>query len=292
MIEKHIKPTLGNHKLKKLSVYDVRAAIGALEERGCTARTRIECLRILSACFSCAMREELLHRNVAQLVEKPKYIKKETTIWTAEQASFFLRSIKNHPQYILFLLLLTYGMRRGEALGLRYCDIDFESGLIHIRQQIGRIGEEIRAWPPKTASSRRTLPLMANVRTALLEHAEKNNITISPYNPQIHFSTQGTVVISEVGTPLEPRNVARCFGSLLKKTGLPRIKIHAMRHTAATVLKELNVPIKDAQLILGHSDIATTLNIYQHGTPDTHRAAISAIEGRLLGEAVMPHIAA
>ena len=90
--------------------------------------------------------------------------------------------------------------------------------------------------------------------------------------------------MSGVGTPLEPRNFARCFHELAKKAGLLRIKIHAMRHTAATVLKDLNAPVKDAQLILGHSNISTTLNIYQHGTPEAHRAAISAVEKRLFGK--------
>jgi integrase len=88
--------------------------------------------------------------------------------------------------------------------------------------------------------------------------------------------------VSKVGTPLEPRRIGRIFDSLQNKVGLPRIKIRAMRHTAVTVLKDLNVPAKDAQLILGHANISTTLNIYQHGTPETHRVAISAMEGRLI----------
>ena len=133
----------------------------------------------------------------------------------------------------------------------------------------------------KTANSRRTLPLLDNVRAALMTHAEKNGIALPQFNPYFELSIQGTVVISEVGTPLEPRNLARCFNILTKKAKLPRIKIHAMRHTAATVLKDLNVPLKDAQLILGHSNISTTLNVYQHGTPETIRAAIFAIEERL-----------
>lgn len=281
MINKHIKPTIGNHKLKDLSVYNVRCAMLALEKGGCSARTRLECIKILSACLKCAMREELINRNVAQLVERPKYVQKETLIWTAEQAALFLHTIKDHPQYITFLLLLTYGMRRGEVLGLRWSDIDFDNELIYIRQQIGRINGRIIARDVKTANSRRTLPLVVNVRTALMEHAKRKCIIPPPFNHYFELSTKDTVVVSETGTPLEPRNLTRCFNILLKKAGLPRIKVHAMRHTAATILKDLNIPVKDAQLILGHSDISTTLNIYQHGTPETHRIAISAVENRL-----------
>ncbi|MDR1629490.1 MAG: site-specific integrase [Oscillospiraceae bacterium] len=282
MIKNHIKPACGNCKLRSLSTYNVRHMLEVLKENGCSERTRLACLRILSACLNCAVREELIFRNAAQLVEKPKYIPKETTIWTAEQAALFLRTIKEHPQYIAFLLLLTYGMRRGEVLGLRWSDIDFDSGWIHVRQQIGRVNGVIKARELKTGNSRRVLPLMSNVRAALLEHAEKNGVVLSPFNPYFKLSISGTVVASKAGTPLEPRNLTRYYNDLVEKANLPRIKIHAMRHTAATLLKDLNVPVKDAQLILGHSSISTTLNIYQHGTPETHRTAISAVESRLL----------
>jgi integrase len=281
VIKNHIKPTLGSHKLRNLSVYDVRRALDALKEGGCMVATVQKYLQTLSACLNCAMREELICRNVARLVERPKYIPKETVIWTAEQAALFLRTVKGHPQYIAFLLLLTYGMRRGEVLGLRWRDIDFENGLIYVRQQIGRINGEIMARDLKTANSRRVLPLMANVHAALTEHAKNSGVAPSQFTPHFELSTEGTVVVSEAGTPLEPRNLARCFHRLSEKAGLPRIKVHAARHTAATFLKDFNVPVKDAQLILGHANISTTLNIYQHGTPETHRAAISAVEDRL-----------
>ena len=123
VIRKHIIPTLGNHKLQDLRVYDVRRALEMLKDRGCSGRTGQKLLQILSACLNCAMREELIYRNVAQLVDKPKHTPKETVIWTAEQATLFLRMAKNHPQYIAFLLFLTYGARRGEVLGLRWSDI-------------------------------------------------------------------------------------------------------------------------------------------------------------------------
>jgi integrase len=228
------------------------------------------------------MREELIFRNVAQLVEKPKHTPKKSIIWTAEQAASFLKTAKNHPQYIAFLLLLTYGMRRGEVLGLRWHDIDFENGVIHVRQHIDRINGKIMARDLKTANSRRELPLMASVRAALLTHAEQHGITPPPFSPHLEYSTQGTVVISEVKTPLEPRNLARCLSDLRQKVDLPHIRIHDTRHMAATFLKDLNVPVKDAQLILGHANISTTLNIYQHGTPETQRTAIAAVEKRLL----------
>jgi len=279
-IEHYIKPALGGIKLSSLNIQDVRRALDTLKIQGHSGRTGQHFLQILSSYLTNAMREELIFRNVAQLVDKPKHTPKATVIWTTEQAALFLENAKDHPQHIAFLLFLTYGMRRGEVLGLRWEDIDFENGLIHVRQQIDRIGE-IKARDLKTANSRRILPLLANVRATLMDCVVERGIEPTPFNPYFIPSTKGTVVVSEAGTPLEPRNLTRCFGILTKKAGLPRIKVHAMRHTAATALKDLGVPIKDAQLILGHSSITTTLNIYQHGTPETHRVALSALEKRL-----------
>jgi len=281
-INKYIKPTMGNHKLQEFSIYNVRQALDVLKKQGCAVTMRQKCLCVLSSCLSHAMRDELIHRNVAQLIEKIEYTPKETIIWTTAQAAQFLQAVKNHPHYIAFLLLLTYGMRRGEVLGLRWCDIDFSNDLIHVRQQIGRINGEIMARELKTKNSRRALPLMENVRATLLEYAKKHVVTLPPFNPYFELSTQGTVVSSKSGKPLEPRYLCKCFENLTQEAGLPRIKLHAMRHTAATIIKDLNVPVKDAQMILGHADISTTLNVYQHGTPESYRTAISAVENRLL----------
>jgi integrase len=283
VIKIYIKPTLGNIKLQKLTVHDVRAALNKLHEDGCLGATLQKYYQVLSTCLNCAMREELVQKNVVMLAEKPKYTQKITAIWSAEQATYFLTSIKEHPQYIVFLLLLTYGMRRGEALGLRFVDIDFDNNQIHLRQQIDRINGVIKARDLKTKNSRRVLPLLPNIRSALLGIIKKREIAMPKFNPEFEMSTEGTVVVSGAGTPLEPRNLAKCFERLVKKLGLPRIKIHAMRHTAATILKDLNVPIKDIQLILGHANISTTLNIYQHGTPETQRTALSEVEYILAG---------
>jgi len=136
MIKNHITPVLGAHKLYNLSVMNVRCGVNTWKENGCGGATIQKCLRILSTCLTNAMREELIFRNVAQLVEKPKYTPNETEIWTVEQARIFLREVKNHPQYIAFLFLLLYAPRRGETLGLRWSDIDFEKKQIHVRQQI------------------------------------------------------------------------------------------------------------------------------------------------------------
>jgi integrase len=179
-IKNHLKPTLGGHSLKELSVGDVRQALKTLERRKSGVVSVRKSLQALSSCLSCAMREELVFLNVAQLVEKPQYTPRETEIWTKEQATHFLRAIQDHPQYVAFLLLFTYGMRRAEALGLRYSDIDFENKRIHIRQQVARVDGIVAARPLKTKNSRRTLPLVDIVECALLEHARRQGMAMPP----------------------------------------------------------------------------------------------------------------
>ena len=151
-----------------------------------------------------------------------------------------------------------------------------------MRQQIYRINGKVVARDLKTKNSRRVLPITTKVRDALLEHADKNSVTLPPFDPYCKLSTEGTVAINSAGKRIQPSSLKWCFNNLTKKAGLPHITIHAMRHTAATILKDLNVPVKDVQMILGHSNITTTLNIYQHGTPENYGAAITSVEQRLL----------
>jgi integrase len=157
--------------------------------------------------------------NVAEFIDRPKYKPGNTMIWAAEQTSFFLERVKKHPQYIAFLLLLTYGMRRGEVLGIRWCDIDFENDNIYVRQQVSRINGAIKVGELKTESSFRVIPISPDIRAALLEHAKKNNVEIPPFEPYFKMSLDGTIVRSKVGTPVEPRNLQRCFQNLAAKAG-------------------------------------------------------------------------
>jgi integrase len=281
MIDNHLKPALGSHKLKTLSEQNIEHGINLIIQNGFAGSVAQKCLQIMITCLKRAVKEKLILTNVALLVEKPEYTPKETMIWIADQTAIFLEAIKDHPQYIAFLLLFTYGMRRGEVLGLRWSDIDFENNNIHVRQQIGRINGCLKASKLKTKNSFRVIPLDMAIRMAIIEHAKKNIVEIPPFNPHFKLSTQGTIVTSNAGTPLDPRNLIRIFHNLSKQAGLPRIKVHATRHIAATNFKDVNMPIVDAQKVLGHAKPETTLKFYQHGTTETQRIGISAAVKRL-----------
>lgn len=288
MVNKHLKPALGGYILKELNVENVDQGLDTIIENGYAGSVACKCRQVLVTCLKRAMKERKVMFNAASLVDKPAYKPKERVVWSADMAALFLESVKDHQQYIAFLLVMTYGMRRGEVLGLRWCDIDFINGDIHVRQQIYRLNSALKADSLKTDSSFRILPLDPEIHIALIEHAKKNNIDIPPFEPKFQLSLHGTVVRSKADTPIEPRNFLRCFQNLVKKLGLPHLTVHDKRHIAATNFKDSGIPVLDAAKLLGHAKPETTLRIYQHGTSETQRTGISIALSRLSSKATAP----
>lgn len=269
-IRLNLKPALGKHYLRQLTVPTVQRFLNDCLAAGDSVR-KVQIMRtVLGAALSRAVREELVARNVAHLVELPTWERSEIEPWSADEATAFIDHARPNPLYPAFLLLLIYGLRRGEVLGLRWCDVDFKDGTLHIRQQLQRVGGELHQGPVKTKAGRRDLPLVGAGRAALLEqHARQQATGLSG----------GLVFTTATGRPIEPNNFVRSFQRLCRQHGLRVIKVHHLRHTAATLLKKLGVPARDTQLILGHSHISVTQEIYQHVDMDSRRDALERIEG-------------
>lgn len=224
---------------------------------------------VLRAALTRAMREELITRNVASLVELPKWEGREGTPWTIDEARRFLLAAADDPLHVAFLLAALYGLRRGEVLGLRWRDVDFNNPQLHIRQQVQRFDGQLQQVPLKTKASRRNLPLIEELRTALYAQYEATGKGIS-----------GLVFSTSTGQPIEPRNYRRSFMRLCEKAGVRPIRTHDMRHTAATLLNKVGASARDAQLILGHSTVTITQNIYQHDDLESRLDALGQV-GRL-----------
>ena len=277
---------LGRIPLSKLTIQDVQRLFNGQIESGASARIIQRNRSVLRAALSRAEREELVVRNVAKLVDIPAYRRKAITPWTAEQSMTFLSSAVGHRWYGAYLMLLTYGMRRGEVLGLRWSDVDLEIGAIRIEQQLQRIGKNLEAGVVKTEAGRRALPLIPIVRTALEELAEKRSASRASANPDDPLSD--LVFLSSTGTPIDPKNFVRDFHKIREKAGLPRITVHHTRHTAATTLKNLGVPARDTQLILGHAHITTTQQLYQHADVEGQTRALERVGTLLTGGVAVP----
>ena len=235
---------------------------------------------VLGAALARAMREELLQRNVARLTTLPPATPDRRQPWTAEEARRFLGAARVDPLYPAFVLLLVYGLRRGEVLGLSWRDVDTGNGVLRIRQQLVRAGGRLRLGPVKTAAGRRELPLIGIVDDVLGRQAEMRIVG----SRSDEWTAHELVFTTRTGHPVEPRNLARSFSRISARAGLRPIRLHDLRRTTATLLKNLGVPPRDTMEILGHTRIAVTMEIYTSADGTSRRDAIGKLS-QLLGTA-------
>jgi integrase len=278
----HLAPALGKYHLKRLSVPIVQAFLNGKLGAGLSVRNVQIMRQVLSAALSRAVREELITRNVAQLVELPAWEPNVVVPWTPTEALAFLQAAIDDPLYPAFVLLLLYGLRRGEVLGLRWQDIDFETQIIHVRQQIHRSQGQLRIGPVKTRAGSRDLPLLGLARGALLARKEQQQADRMKLGSA--WADTGLVFTTRTGRPIEPRNLVRSFVRIRDSHGIQKIRVHAIRHTTASLLKDLGVPARDTQIILGHAHISTTQQIYTHVDEAARREALMRLN-KLLGGA-------
>jgi len=277
----HILPFIGKRPLARLTVADVQSLINMHQANGKSASVIHNIRKVLSAALNRAEREQLVMRNVARLVDIPKEERKEIKPWTVDEATTFLDATRGHRWQLGYMLLIYYGMRRGEALGLRWSDVDFAHDRFKINQQLQRIGGVLETGPVKTSAGQRWLPLLGVIKAVILEIASQHGI--DPMNPPAGAWEEQLILLSSAGTPVDPHNFTRDFHIIREGAGLRRITVHHTRHTAATMLKRLGVQPRDAQAILGHASVITTQSIYQHADPELHREALERIEATLAG---------
>ncbi len=285
IVRLYLKPGLKKHTVGKLSVHTVQLFLDQLHSCGTSPSTVHQIRKVLSAALTWAVRKELLARNVARLVELPRYKPKEAAHWNVAEVQMFLNAIQEEPLQPLFILLTFYGLRSAEGRGIRWCDVDWQNEQLHIRQQVQRIDCRMQQVDLKTDSSYRDEPLLSTVKAAL----QKQRRWQAKARMAATESWQGTgdenelVFTTRTGRPIEARNVYRSFQRILMQHNLRRITLHGLRHSNATAQKTLDVPARDTQAILGHSDIRTTA-IYTHVDVESKRAALERVEQKLIGD--------
>ncbi len=276
----YLKPGLGHHRLRRLSVANVQRFLNAKLAEGQSIRNVQLMRQVLSAALTRAAREELISRNVARLAELPAWEPGEVRPWSADEAMAFLRAAKPDPLYPAFVLLLLYGMRRGEVLGLRWQDIDLDVGKLCVRQQLQRIRGSLHTGPVKTRAGSRDLPIPSLAHAALVMRQERQATDSEAFGRA--WQDTGLVFSTRSGHPVEPRNLDRSFRRICDHHKIRVIKVHHLRHTTASLLKKLHVPPRDAQMILGHAHISTTMQIYTHVDEEARDDALTGLD-RLLG---------
>jgi integrase len=275
----YLRPALGTISLTRLSASRVQVFLNSQLAAGQSVRSVQIMKTVLSSALTRAMREELIIRNVARLAEVPTWRRKPITPWTAAEARAFLDAAADDPLYPAFVLLLLYGLRRGEVLGLRWQDIDDADGVIRIRQQILRVRGELTIGPVKTAAGSRDLPLLPLATDVLALRMQAQSSDWEAFGRA--WKDNGLIFTTRTGRPVEPRNLLRSFHRICSAHGLRLIAVHHLRHTTATLLKNLRVPARDAQLILGHSRMAVTLEIYTHEDREAQLQALTKVSDTL-----------
>jgi integrase len=274
-LKNRIIPSLGNFKLNKLKTIHIQNYVNELKEEGLASATIKKIFEIIRNSLEYAVDFNLIQTNVAKKVKLPKIEKKEMSVWDIEDVKKFLEVAKQDQNYIAFHLAITTGMRQGEILGLRWKDIDFDKGVLYVRQTLSRDGKTLLTGA-KTKSSLRTIRLSDNTLEALKEHKNK----ISKIKEELGDSYQdyGLVVCTRIGTPIYPRNLRRTLNRLIERAKVPKIRFHDLRHTHATLLLSQGVNVKVISERLGHSNIKITLDTYSHVLPTMQEEAIKTID--------------
>ncbi len=243
------------------------------EPRGVAARTVVTMLTQLSAALDDAQEQGLVTRNVARLVKRPDVAGTEMSVWTREQSAVFREHVREHRLYALFLLSLC-GLRRSEVMGLRWSRI--EGSTLHVHRGRVAVGKVVEEGDPKSRRSRRSLPLPADVAAALrsLKVTQKTEALALG----VPWSDDRLVAVREDGEPIRPEWYTDEFQRCAKSAGLPVIRLHDARHTAATILLDSGASVSAAAKWLGH-DPAVLLRVYGHVYDETLEATGAALFG-------------
>lgn len=287
VIDRHIVPQLGHLSMAELRPQHIqRLYADRLRPRpdgsGQISRSSVRGIhRILHAALSQAVRLQVVDRNPCDAVDPPKGGGRPPRFWKPEDAAKYLSAIRSDRLFALFHLALGTGLRRGELLGLRWTDIDFDRGSLTVNQVRVRAGRGTIAKEPKTAGSHRTIALSRQVCDTLRLHAiaqrEEKRLMAEAYEDC------GLVFAGIDGRPLNPDYIGcQYFRRLISLADVPRINFHGLRHTHATLLAMGGVPLKTVSARLGHSSVKITGDIYSHVLDRMDRQAADEFDKAIL----------
>ena len=196
-------------------------------------------------------------------------------VWTAAQTAQFLHAIEGHRLYAAYHLIALRGLRRGEAAGLRWCDVDLEGRSAVICQQLQQYDGRLAICPPKTPHSIRVIALDHTTVAALRAHRQAQQAEAAAYGPG--YRASGFVFTNLNGDPMAPDRLTRTFRRLSTEAGLPPVRLHDLRHGAATLALAAGVDLRVVQDMLGHSSIVLTADTYTSVLPTVAHAAAEKV---------------
>jgi integrase len=279
----YLEPNLGGIRVLELRAHhlDRMYAAIALGRRGraLSPSTIRRVHAVLRSALNSAVKRRLIPYNPVNHIELAPENPKRPKPWTAEQCWTFLEHAADDRLANLYHLLLVTGMRRGEAIGLRWEDVDFAGRCLFVVQQITEVHGHSVVGTPKTKRGTRLVPIDDDTVAMLRRHQEAQGIERVAWGPA--WNDAGLVFTHEDGRPLRPEYATRHFQALSHDAGLPVIRLHDLRHSNASLALEAGVEMKVVSERLGHSQISVTADLYTHVSRGLGRDAADRIAAAL-----------
>jgi integrase len=272
-VNQYIIPLLGPHRLDKLTPEHIEDAWDRLRDEGnptkaeptpLSANTIHQTHRILSRALKVAVQRKKLRTNPAgaSMMDAPPRVERELDVMAEDEVDKILDACRGQWNAARWNVALAIGLRQGEALGLRWDDVDLEAGILRVRQTLMRVtGQGIVFGTPKSTKSRRDIPLPASLLDNLKAHRKAQ--TEARLHAGSAWADSGLVFTHKDGRPIDPSVDAGRWRKLLAEAGVRHYRLHDARHSAGTLMVAEGVDIRVAMAILGHSQISVTMR-YQH----------------------------
>jgi integrase len=282
-ITNHIVPSLGAIPLTELraqhlqSYYAIALAQGRVNGSGGLSQRTVQYQhRIISESLSHAMKMGLLARNVAHALAPPRPKRPSVATVPAEDAASLLLASRETRFHAVYCTALFTGMRLGELLGLRWCDVDLQTSTLSVAQALLKRRGVCQMVKPKSAHSQRLIAMSHALATLLRQHRAQQEVKRMLLGKSLEESD--LVFAHPDGTPLDPGTVSKTFSKVLVKAGLPHLRFHDLRHTHATLMLRAGIHPKIVQERLGHGSIAVTLDTYSDVVGGLQEAAAHRFE--------------
>jgi len=287
LIEHHIIPEVGSLRLIDLQPCHLQALYSQKKKDGLSSRTVRYLYSLISEALGHAVKTGLIARNVARATEPPRTEHKVVPTMKPEDLDKFFEAAKKTPLYYnLFYTLLHSGLRRGEALGLRWKCVDLGlpslaiAAYLSVTQSLSKVNRRLVLREPKTAAGRRRVALSPSSVLVLRQHRQDQEALRASLGTRL--TDNDYVFCHPDGSPIDPSTVSHAFAKILRRSGLPSMPLHSLRHTHATLLLQAGVHPRVVMERLGHSSIRVTLDTYSHVVGGLQEAAARRLDEFLL----------
>ncbi len=294
----HINPYIGGIRLQDLKPFHIRKTYSKLQKnrevkiegekdkrafKSLSGTSVLYVHRVLSKALEDAYKDEIIHKNPARLVTPPEKKKFEGASLPAAQIKEMLDKFQDDEMFMPVMLSVLLGLRRGEALGLQWPNVDFENKIIHIRYNYVMVdGKPVLREKTKTDSSNRSIIVTERIIKILKDHKHKQKIARIRLGKK-YFKSDFVCTWGD-GQPFNPSHLSRSFKLRMEKYGLPAIRFHDLRHSNASLMIDKGAPLKGASERLGHSTVQITQDLYVHPERSVQEQIAETIDKAIWGE--------